>query len=236
MSKFAVDKKVFDILPDYCLGVVIAKEINNQDRNPMIIQKMREQAEQFGQKVAGINLKEYPGIVVYRDAFRKLGMNPNKFLCSIEALASRVQKGKSPLPNVNSIVDLGNTLSLKYMLPMGAHDIDRFDGDMMTIRFTTEEDHFQPMGSDKLEVMSDEELVYVSGNTVKTRRWIWRQSEDGKITGETRNVLFPIDGFEGVNDVQVRAAREELVEILYEQFHCRPIVGYLNKDNPQIEF
>lgn len=236
MGKFSVDKKVFDLLPDYCLGVVIAKAVNNRERNPAIVQRLREETDRFVQTTAAMNLKEHPGILVYREAFRKLGMNPNKFLCSVEALASRVQKGRSPLPNINSIVDLGNALSLKYMLPMGAHDIDRFDEEVMDVRFSTEKDHFQPMGNGQREEMADGELVYVSGHTVKTRRWIWRQSEDGKITDETTNVLFPIDGFEGHNDMQVRKAQEELVKILQEQFHCRPITGYINRKKPQIEF
>lgn len=234
MKKFAVDPEVFKILPNYCLGVVVARGINNREQNAVIHQRMEEQQEAFRQEFAQVNLKEYPGICVYRDAFYKLNMNPNKFMCSIEALAKRVQKG-SRLPNINSIVDLGNVMSLKYVLPMGAHDIDRFDGDMM-VRFSTEEDHFQPLGEEAAEKMPTGELVYASGNTVKTRRWIWRQSDDGKITEDTSYALFPIDGFEGVNDDKVQKARRELAEFLKEQFGCEPETGYINSQNPEFWF
>jgi len=234
MKKFAVDPEVFKSLPNYCLGVVVAKGINNQEKNAVIEQKMAEQQQAFHQAFEQVNLKEYPGICAYRDAFYKLNMNPNKFMCSIEALAKRVQKG-SHLPNINSIVDLGNAMSLKYVLPMGAHDIDKFDGDMM-VRFSTPADHFQPMGEENQEEMPAGELVYVSGNTVKTRRWIWRQSDDGKITEETSYALFPIDGFEGVNDENVLKAREELAEILKEQFGCELQVGYINSSSPEFVF
>lgn len=232
--KFAVDTEVFKTLPNYCLGVVVAKGIRNEEKNPYIERLMEEQMEAFHQAFTGVNLKEYPGICAYRDAFYKLNMNPNKFMCSIEALAKRVQKGNH-LPNINSIVDLGNALSLKYVLPMGAHDIDRFDGDMV-VRFSTEEDHFQPLGEEVLETMPAGELVYVSGHTVKTRRWIWRQSDDGKITEETSYALYPIDGFEGVNDEAVLKAREELAQILKEQFGCQILTGYINSGNPEVEF
>lgn len=234
MKKFAVDAKVFEVLPNYCLGVVVAKGIDNRARNEVIEGKMNEQQDVFRREFEGVNLKEYPGICAYRDAFHKLNMNPNKFMCSIEALAKRVQKG-SRLPNINSIVDLGNVMSLKYVLPMGAHDIDKFDGDMM-VRFSEPEDHFRPLGEETEEIMPDGELVYVSGHTVKTRRWIWRQSDDGKITEETSYVLFPIDGFEGINQENVMKARDELAELLKEQFGCEIQVGYINSANPQAEF
>ena len=80
------------------------------------------------------------------------------------------------------------------------------------------------------------ELVYASGNTVKTRRWIWRQSDDGKITEDTSYALFPIDGFEGVNDDKVQKARRELAEFLKEQFGCEPETGYINSQNPEFWF
>lgn len=37
----------------------------------------------------------------------------------------RISKGND-IPHINSIVDLGNALSLKYELPVGVHDIDNF--------------------------------------------------------------------------------------------------------------
>lgn len=234
MKKFAVAPEVFKILPNYCLGVVVAKGIHNWEASPVIREWMEAEQEKFCREFAEVNLKEYPGISVYREAFQKLNMNPNKFMCSIEALAKRVQKGNR-LPGINSIVDLGNAMSLKYVLPMGAHDIDRFEGDMM-VRFSTPEDHFLPMGETAQEDMPEGELVYVSGNTVKTRRWIWRQSEDGKITEDTSYALFPIDGFEGVNEGKVQEARQELAQFLKEQFGCGLETGYINRDNPEFVY
>ncbi len=92
-----------------------------------------------------------------------------------------------------------------------------------------------PMGEAEPETMPEGELVYVSGHTVKTRRWIWRQSDDGKITEDTCDVVFPIDGFEDVNREQVLQARDELARILQEEFHCEVKTGYINKDENSFE-
>lgn len=234
MSKFAVAKEVFEKLPTYCLGVVVAKGMDNSKENALVTQMMNEQMDAFMQRMEGVNLKEYEGIKPYRDAFVTLEMNPNKFMCSVEALSKRVQKGNR-LPSINPLVDLGNALSLKYCLPMGAHDIEKLSGDM-TVRFSTAEDHFLPMGETEIEVMPDGELVYVSGHTVKTRRWIWRQSDDGKIDEKTNDLFYPIDGFSDANLEAVHAATKELAEILEKEFGCEVKTGFIDKDHLEVEF
>ena len=230
MRAFRVEKAVFDQFPDYCVGVVVAKGLRN-DRPSASVGRLQDgEAARFQGDHQADNVRELPGIAAYREAFLKLGMNPNKFMCSIEALAKRVQKG-GVLPHINPVVDLGNAFSVKYQLPMGAHDVDKLTADL-EIRFSVEGDHFLPMGESGEEAMPAGELVYVSGHTVKTRRWLWRQSEDGKIGGETSHVFFPLDGFEGVNGDAVLAARDELAALLEKEFNAEVTVGYVNAAQP----
>ena len=75
------------------------------------------------------------------------------------------------------------------------------------------------------------EVVYVSDGQVRTRRWTWRQSEVGKITPETRDLLFPIDGFTSLNLERVLAARAELAEGLERYFGAKTAVGLVDRDN-----
>ncbi len=234
MSKFEVAAEVFEKLPTYCLGVVVARGVDNGTANVKVTQMMNDEMDAFVQRMVGVNLKEYPGIQPYRNAFLSLGMNPNKFMCSVEALSKRVQKGNR-LPNINPIVDLGNALSLKYCLPMGAHDIEKLDGDM-TVRFSTTEDYFLPMGENEAEQMPDQELVYVSNHTVKTRRWIWRQSDDGKIDEKTGYIFYPIDGFVDANLENVKRATAELAKFLAEEFGCEVKTGFIDSTHTSVEF
>jgi DNA/RNA-binding domain of Phe-tRNA-synthetase-like protein len=226
MKQFIVAKDVFEKLPDYCVGVVVATGFDNHSENAAVAKMLDDEAERFAAEHAADNVRELTNIKACRDAFQVLGMNPNKFMCSIEALTKRVQKSGA-LPHINPVVDLGNAFSLRYQLPMGAHDIEKAEGDI-EIRFSTPEDHFLPMGETELEVMPEGELVYVSGHTVKTRRWIWRQSDDGKITEETSHVFFPIDGFGGVNRDDVLKARDELADLLAREFNCDIKIGFVD--------
>lgn len=229
MKNFKIDENVFETLPNYCVGLVEAKGINNTVVNARIDALLEENISTFMRNFKDANVREIPNIKRFRDAFQELGINPNKYMCSIEALSKRVQK-VGELPHINSIVDLGNALSLKYQLAAGAHDVDKLDSDL-EVRYSTVNDNFLPMGGSELEMLPEGELIYVSGNTVKTRRWIWRQSDDGKITQETNHVFFPIDGFEDTNLEQVLQARDELAKILKEEFNCEIRTALINKQN-----
>lgn len=224
--EFKVSEKVFDLLPDYQIGIVVAKGINNSLPQPEIVQMLNNNIKLGELYFEGKNLKESEEILSFREAFRKLGMNPNKFMSSIEALLTRISKKKG-FPSINPIVDLGNSVSIKYHLPIGAHDLDTIK-ESLEVRFAEEGDTFIPFGETEVEYPEKDELLYVSNNEIRTRRWIWRQSEVGKITENTSNVFFPIDGF---NDKErIIEARNELASYLKEVFNCKVEIGFIDID------
>lgn len=100
----------------------MAKGIDNTKAYPEVDRLLDKSITAAAQRFGGKKVKEEPYILPYREVFRALNINPNKYLCSIEALFTRITKGKG-MPHINPIVDLGNAGSLKYTLPMGAHDL-----------------------------------------------------------------------------------------------------------------
>jgi DNA/RNA-binding domain of Phe-tRNA-synthetase-like protein len=233
MKIFRVDRAVFEKLPDYCLGVVAVEGFNNADPCPAVDAMLDKETADFAARHVGDNVRELPGIRCCREAFQAVGMNPNKFMVSIEALAKRVQKGGA-LPHINPLVDLGNALSLHYEVPLGAHDIDRMEACGIAVRFAEEGDTFLPMGEEVFETVPAGEMVYVSGQTVKTRRWMWRQSEDGKLRPDTARVFFPIDGFASVNKDAVLAARDALADFLGTELGLKVLTGYVDREHPEM--
>jgi DNA/RNA-binding domain of Phe-tRNA-synthetase-like protein len=230
--KFSIAADVFEKLPELCIGVVYAKGINSPNSSLEIDTLLEKSLEQVVNKFQHHKVKDERAIQPYRQAFIQLGINPNKFLSSIEAMATRIEKKKG-LPKINPIVDLGNAISLKYLVPLGAHDVDRSEGDIC-IRFSNSNDYFIPFGEVAAEMLEAGELIYSVGNKVKTRRWIWRQSEAGKVMEDSTNVFFPIDGFKGHNDQLVLAARDELASSLQQLFACEVFVGLVDKENSEI--
>lgn len=251
---YEVSKDIFDKLPDAYFGVVAVTGIDNSKDVPAIAELLNKCAEECRQyfENAGTKAKEDPCVVPYREAFRALGINPSRYSCSIEALMDRIAKGKG-MPSINPAVDLGNAISLKYRLPIGAHDIYSFvreDGTGrgtadtgLEVRLATEEDTFTPFGAGEDEFDNPDvgEPVYVSGHEVRTRRWTWRQSEVGKITEKTSGILFPIDGFASLNKNEVQQAMKDFCELVANYFarsgySCTVSTGVVDKDNNRFEF
>ena len=231
--KFTVEQEIFERLPDACFGVAAAKGIDNRKDCPEIEEWLTESIRAAEQRFEGRKVKEEAAILPYREAFRALSINPNKYMCSIEALFTRIAKGKG-MPRINPIVDLGNAVSLKYTLPIGAHDLeDASEG--ICVRLARPGDAFLPFGGSEEEAPEAGEVVYAVGSQVRTRRWTWRQSEHGKIEAGTSWVFFPIDGFVGFNRDAVVAARDELAQKLREMFGCTVVTGMVDADHRSME-
>ena len=124
---YQVAPEVFEKLPAACFGAVAVRGLDNTRRIEELEQLLQENIKACEAYFADKKPKETPDILPYREAFRTLGINPNKFLCSIEALLTRIAKGKG-FPCINAAVDLGNAISIGHRLPIGAHDIDSLEG------------------------------------------------------------------------------------------------------------
>ena len=227
--KFEIAKEVFDLLPNAYFGVVAVRGMDNHKAICDLETMLQKNIEECEKDFAGIKVKNAEAIAPYRDAFKAIGINPNRYMCSIEALLDRIAKGKG-FPHINAVVDLGNAVSIKYRLPIGAHDMATIE-DALEVRYANSEDTFIPFGNGEVEKPEEKEVVYVSGNQVRTRRWTWRQSEIGKITEDTSDVLFPIDGFIDFNREQVVQAAEELAALAEQYFGVKASVGYIDKDH-----
>ncbi|CUH94950.1 hypothetical protein P22_1019 [Propionispora sp. 2/2-37] len=228
-----MDEQVFAKLEQVCFGVVVARGINNTRRSPEIDRLLLQSIQMVQNRFQNEKVKTAAEILPYRQAFSLLRINPNKYMSSIEAMASRLEK-KKEFPHINPVVDLGNAISLKYLVPIGAHDLSSTQGDIQ-VRFSRNGDIFIPFGAAEQEVLDAGELIYSAGNLVKTRRWIWRQSEQGKITADSSKVFFPIDGFIAENDDRVLQARDELAKLLARLFSCEVQVGWVDKKNPVMD-
>lgn len=232
--KFIVQKEVFDVLDNLYIGVVVAKGIDNKKEYKDIDKMLDESISNAKKEFANVKAKEDSRVIPYRESFQKLGINPNKFQCSVEAMVNSISKGRD-VPHINPLVNLNNAISIKYTLPMGTHNLGLSNCDI-ELRFAVDEDTFEPMGSEEIEKPEEKELVYVVDNKVRTRRWTWRQSKQGMIDKDTEYVFFPIDGFKGINNDKVNEAIKELEKILKDNFNCEISTGYVDKDKSSFEW
>lgn len=232
--RYSVHKEVFEICPDLQFGILIGSNLSHISGREEDALRLRTAEIQIRQKIEPDALRSHPNISGYRAVMEKSGINPNKYPASSEAMIKRVLKEAS-LPNINGLVDLCNAISLENVISLGGHDLADITEDL-SVGLTKGHEKFLPFGSDVYESVEANELVFISGDVVQTRKWVWRQSELGKMTERTQNVFFQLVGFDGEGLDSFSKAMDEVEEMIKTRFNgtCERMV--VNSLNPEIEF
>lgn len=192
--KFSVSEKIFSKFPTAQFGGLFVFEINNNPdkikEKDKLVRIFEQTIQDIIEKWKGIDIEKLPQINSWRLVFEKLGLNPKEFKPSHEALLRRVLASKK-LPRINPLVDIYNIISLKNLIPIGGHDLDKVNE--IRIDETSQNSIFKPMGGEKEEKVNDGEMAYMDRDTVLTRNFVWRQSEVDKTTESSKNIFIPID-------------------------------------------
>lgn len=227
---FRIDKKILNSGSGVYTGVVVATGLDNNKVNDKVIKLLNDVINSTDTEISGKNIKELPELQEYREAMNSLGVNPSKYPCSIEAILTRISK-KHEFPSISPVVDIANYISIKYKVPVGVHDTDTMDGDLV-VRLTTEEDCISGDGDDKIAAG---EPVYAVNDSIRTRKWLWRQMPAGRVTEDSTNFIFPIDGFED-NKEKIEEACEELARLLEDLFGGTIEKSVINRENTEVRF
>ena len=156
--RFSIQKELFDALPDLTIGMVVATGLDNSHPSKEIDALLSQTIEEMKKNFIVEKAQDHPRIKPWRNAFSKLAISGSKFPSSIESMARRVLKG-DPFPKINPLVDLYNSVSLKYLVPMGGHDLDTLEGNIH-LRFAEGWEPFTPMGGGETTVVPKGELIY----------------------------------------------------------------------------
>lgn len=232
--QYTVRPEVFELNPQLQFGILIGKGLKNSESSFEDTARLRTAETLIRQIISAEELRNHPTVQSYRNTMEKAGINPNKYPVSVEAMFKRVLKGAT-LPDINALVDLCNAVSLENQISLGGHDLrDIFED--LEVKFTKGAERFLPFGAAEYETVDTGELAFISGDTVQTRKWIWRQSELGKMTLDTQDVFFQLVGFDYNNDGTLMNALNSLENLIVHRFkgQCQRFI--VNHSNPSIEF
>ncbi len=229
---YSIAPEIFDRFPGYIRGVVIAHQVSNGPSPADLVGKLREAEASVRERLDLERIAEEPRIKAWRDAYRAFGAKPAEFRSSIEAMARRALRGDG-IPSINALVDIGNIVSLRRLIPAGGHAIDLLNGDI-ELRFATGEEEFVAFGSDELEHPLPGEVIFVEGNTVLTRRWTWRQGKHTLTLPETTAIEFNVDGLPPVTRGEIEDACKEVADLVAQYCGGLIRIDYLTAETPRI--
>jgi DNA/RNA-binding domain of Phe-tRNA-synthetase-like protein len=212
---FRYDRAVLDRYPDVRAGVVVAAGLTNGPTPPALFERYRSAQKEIADRLATTPPAALPSIAAWRRAFAAFGAKPTQYRSAAEALLRRLGK-QGDIPSINTLVDLGNLVSIRHALPVAVVDLAGIDGDI-TVRFATGSERFTDLGSDEPVAPEPGEVVFVDRSGVAcARRWCWRQSAQSATRETTTDALVVVEGLHDGAERDVAAAREEIVALLRE--------------------
>ena len=188
---------IADILPQfptYRVALVVATGLTiGQERSAALADYIASVEAECRERFAGWELGDIPEVRRWRQTYKAFGVKKTSFRSSVERLLRRVIQGEG-LPQINTLVDAYNAISVAYRVPAGADDLDLLKPPL-AYRYARAGDTFFTLGENELAPDPPEpgEVVYADTVHVLCRRWNWRQDVRSAIRPETRRVTLNIE-------------------------------------------
>ena len=230
--KLIVDSKIFEAFPNFLLGAVVVKNINNQKNKDKTEDILRQAEKETVQKYQGSEVIEISEIACWRDAYRVFGSKPKEYPSSLESVMRRVLK-ENQLPSINPLVNIYNAMSLFSLLPAGGEDIDKIKGGISLTYASSAEAPIKLLGDDKEEAPYEGEIIYKDEVGALCRRWNWREAERTKLTYETKNAILVLEAIIPLKKEELKNALEKMKE--YIEGYCGGMCSFfiLESKNPE---
>jgi len=201
------------------IGVTKLSELIADIKNNAVISFLK----QYG----NCDANQIPQIKKWTDIFQT--MNAKKGRESSIVFLSNYALEKKTLFNISPFVDLYNSISLKYGMPMGGYNVDKFTGNIQ-LRLASKGEEFYGIGSKQVEKTSANEVVYSDEQGVFCRCWNDKDSDRTKITSDIADILFIFDGIDQKDEIE--NAISEIREMLSLS---ESVYGIADKSNPLID-
>jgi DNA/RNA-binding domain of Phe-tRNA-synthetase-like protein len=139
---------------------------------------------------------ESPQIVATRAAYKALGKDPSRYRGSAEALLRRMVAGKG-FPQINSVVDVINLVSVESRLPIGLYDLAHVTGEIV-FRAGLAGETYKGIGKYDLNLEGLPIFCDVAGPHGSPTS----DSERTMVTAATKEVLAVIVSFGGAENLE----------------------------------
>ena len=210
MSKFIVDKSFWEIFPEANVGVLLLDNVDNSGASSEnVIKLLKESNEEAKKHLTEAQLSQNPAISVWREAYQKFKTKKG-VRSSIEALLKRVEKGAG-ISTISPLVDIYNSASLKYGLPVGAEDIETFEGNLV-LGVTAGNDEFYALGDTENSPTLDGEVCYGDDKGAVCRCFNWRDGQRTMITENTKKAFVVIEYVNSERNEDIEKALKMIAE------------------------
>lgn len=238
LNKVIVDQEFWDLFPDATVNIMFVNNFENDktsltedDRDKMLQKAVKESAKYTGAEPFSSN----PVIAQWRDAYKKFSKRKGA-RASVEALLKRASKGHHFAP-INPLVDVYNSISMTYGVPVGIEDADHIAGDMHLGKAKGGEAFVSVGGNGENESdpAREGEIMYYDDEGAVCRSLNWRDGTRTQVNDDTKNAVIVIESVNAEQAARAKEAMSKLSELIKKYFNVETTADYtLTKDNPAV--
>jgi DNA/RNA-binding domain of Phe-tRNA-synthetase-like protein len=200
MANVTIDAGLKLKCPRTSLGLLTAQVVTGETP-PALLEEMKLRETEILHLPDPRSLLESPKILATRAGYKALGKDPARYRGSAEALLRRILSGKG-FPQVNSVVDVINLISVESRLPVGLYDLAHVQG-AIVFRSGRAGETYKGIGKydlnlEGLPVFSDTEGPHGSPTS---------DSERTMVTPSTRTVAAILVSFGGAEGLESSGQR-----------------------------
>lgn len=229
MPTFQYHPDILTRYPALVGGVIIAQNVTNGPTPESLQSAFQVEQQAVLQRIGDSPLSQIESLAAWRSAMRRFGVDPTQYRSAAEALLRRLTK-KGDIPSINTLVDIGNLVSIRYALPVAVFDVRSLTG-AVTVQFADGSERYTTLGEAEIDHPAPGEVVFADETgLVVARRWCWRQSEQSAAQAETTDAIITIEAHHANARRDIEAALKDLLHLLHEYAGGSYEMGILDKD------
>ena len=126
MKQISLSNEIQTACPDLCV-LAISCQVKNTPNDVDLWELIHQEERLIREQVKLNEINKWLPIQATRQAYKKLGKDPNRYRPSAEALRRRILRGL-PLYKIDTLVDIINLVSIQSGYSIGGFDADKIVG------------------------------------------------------------------------------------------------------------
>lgn len=177
---------------------------------------------------------ELPEVQAWRRVFSRMGLKPTQYRCASESLLRRFRKEGS-LPQLHPAIDLCNSISLAFAIPVAVFDVSRIS-EYLEVRYAMGSEVYLTF-SGETENPEPREVIFADASgRVHARRWTNRQSGYSAVQDQTANILIVAEAMHSAAQTDISELVSATADEIRTIWSVDPQTAILTKRAPRFEY
>ena len=196
MTNISISEEIATACPDLHV-LVLSSDVCNSEPDERLWQEIADEEKAVRETVKLEQINKWLPIQATRQAYKRLGKDPNRYRPSSEALRRRILR-ELPLYKVDTLVDLINLVSIRSGYSIGGFDVDKIAGGSLVLGVGREGEIYHGIGRGELNIAG----LPVYRDAVGGIGTPTSDEERTKIGLDTTHLLMIINGYSGLEGLE----------------------------------